>query len=164
VNAAADLTVIGRVQGSQSATVIRGDNMSINEQTVRSLIISKSNKDGTIMYSIMGTLHLPSPSAAKGKSSMTAQRAIALEAGNLPATRPDSFTKAAATGAELGVSRNHNAVTPRNNTPLPSEYRSGKRLGPKAITERSMTMLQTLTIVAGILAATFPSSQLKLSQ
>jgi hypothetical protein len=62
---------------------------------------------------------------------MTAQRAIALEAGYFPATRPDSFTKAAAAGAELGVSRNHNAVTPRNNTPLPSELDAGKGSGEK---------------------------------
>jgi hypothetical protein len=65
---------------------------------------------------------------------------------------------------ELGVSLKHNPVTPRNNTPPPSEYRCGKRLGRKAITERSMTMLRTLTIVADILAANFPSSQLKLAQ
>jgi hypothetical protein len=38
-------------------------------------------------------------------------------------------------GAELGASLKQNAVTPRNNPPLPLEYRSGKRLWRKAITE-----------------------------
>ena len=61
-------------------------------------------------------------------------------------------------------SEKHNPVTPRNNRPLPSEYRCGKRLGRKALTERSMTMLRTLSIVTGIPAADFPSSQHQLSQ
>jgi hypothetical protein len=34
-------------------------------------------------------------------------------------------------GAELGVSLKQNAVTPRNNPPLPLEYRCGKGSGEK---------------------------------
>jgi hypothetical protein len=57
-------------------------------------------------------------------------------------------------GAELGASLKQNAVTPRNNPPLPLEYRCGKGLRRKAITEeRSMTMLRTQTLVVGVLAA-----------
>jgi hypothetical protein len=54
---------------------------------------------------------------------MLYMKAVFIRSANVDALLAPEYTSV----AKLGVSRKHNAVTPRNNPPLPSEYMDARK-------------------------------------